>query len=60
MNFAQKIISELEFQSQYRFSDLDVKSEKISIFENPLSCDIENLSPILQMEKIDLQCNDEH
>jgi len=40
MNFAQKIFSEIEFQSQYRFSDLDIKSEEISIFENPFSCDI--------------------
>lgn len=46
--------------SQYRFFDLDIKSEKISIFENPLSCDIEKLPPTLLMEKIDLQCNDAH
>ncbi|XP_060835347.1 general transcription factor II-I repeat domain-containing protein 2B-like [Rhopalosiphum padi] len=58
VDFAQKIISELKIQFKQRFSDLDVKSEEINIFQNPFSCDIEKLPPTLQMEMIDLQSND--
>ncbi|KAL4142782.1 hypothetical protein QTP88_005187 [Uroleucon formosanum] len=58
VDFAQKIISELKIQFKLRFSDLDVKSEEINIFQNPFSCDIEKLPPTLQMEMIDLQSND--
>jgi len=53
VHFGQKVISELEFQFQHRFSDLDVKSEEISIFGNPFSFDIEKLPLALQMETID-------
>lgn len=53
-----KIISELKIQFQQRFSDLDIKSEKINTFQNPFSCNIEKLHPTLQIETIDLQCND--
>lgn len=58
VDFAQKILSELKFQFKHRFLDLNEKSEEIHIFQNLFSCDIEKLSPILQMETIDLQCND--
>ncbi|KAL4098878.1 hypothetical protein QTP88_023396 [Uroleucon formosanum] len=58
VDFAQKIISELKIQFKLRFSDLDVKSEEINIFQNPFSCDIEKLPPTLQIEMIDLQSND--
>jgi len=58
VKFAQKIISKIKIQFQYRFSDLDVKSKEISIFYNPFSCDIEKLPPTLQIDMIDLQSND--
>lgn len=35
VDFVQKIISELLIQFQHRFSDLEVKSEEINIFQNP-------------------------
>jgi len=38
---------ELKIQLQHHFSNLDVKSEEIGIFQNTFSCNIENLPPIL-------------
>jgi len=58
VDFAQKIIPELKIQFKQRFSDLDVKSEDINIFQNPFGCDIQKLPSAFQMEMIDLQCND--
>jgi hypothetical protein len=43
IDFAQKIISELKIQFKQRFSDLDVKSEDINIFQYPFGCDIDKL-----------------
>ncbi|KAJ8874660.1 hypothetical protein PR048_025526 [Dryococelus australis] len=41
-----------------RFSDLDAHFKAIRIFQNPLSCEIKNVQPSLQLELIDLQDND--
>ncbi|XP_033606232.1 general transcription factor II-I repeat domain-containing protein 2B isoform X1 [Cryptotermes secundus] len=55
--FAGDIFSELKKQFQQRFSDLDASAEDISRFENPFNCTIEELPPNLQLEVINLQCD---
>ncbi|PNF17745.1 hypothetical protein B7P43_G07069 [Cryptotermes secundus] len=51
------IFSELKKQFQQRFSDPDASAEDISKFENPFNCTIEELPPNLQLEVINLQCD---
>lgn len=55
--FAGDTFSELKKQFQQRFSDLDASAEDISRFENPFNCTIEELPPNLQLEVINLQCD---
>lgn len=53
--FAADIFSELKLQLQQRFLDLDASAKKISIFQNPFNCTIEELPSELQLEVIDAQ-----
>ncbi|KAJ8892446.1 hypothetical protein PR048_005026 [Dryococelus australis] len=41
-----------------RFSHLDAHFKAIRIFRNPLSCEIEDVQPSLQLKLTDLQAND--
>ena len=51
------MFSELNQQSQRRFPDLDASEEQISRFENPFNCTIEEPPPDLQLEVINLLCD---
>lgn len=56
--FAAPYKSELKLQLQQNFSDLEASGKETLLFQNTFNCAIEKLSPILQLEVINLQCND--
>lgn len=57
-SFALKFLGELKKEFSSRFSDLDAHSKEIRIFQNPFSCEAEDVPTVLQMEIIDLQADD--
>ncbi|GLV40078.1 hypothetical protein CBL_02963 [Carabus blaptoides fortunei] len=57
--FAVKIVADLEQDFQKRFSDLDMHSKEIRLFQNTFDCKVVDVSNQLQMEIIDLQANDQ-
>lgn len=57
--FVADISSKLRLQfQQHFFSDLNVHAKGTVIFQNPFNCAIEELAPNLQLDVINLQCND--
>ncbi|XP_029657512.1 general transcription factor II-I repeat domain-containing protein 2A-like [Octopus sinensis] len=54
--FRQKLML---FESQLGFSELDKIESDIILFENPFSCNVENVQHELQLEVIDLQSNEQ-
>lgn len=56
--FAADIFVQLKQQFQQRFSDFDIHAKEISIFENPFNCAVEELPANLQLEVINLQCDE--
>lgn len=56
--FAARVFSELKLQLQQHFTDPDVNGKETLLFQNSFNCAIEKLSPTLQLEVINLQCND--
>ncbi|CAH2108321.1 unnamed protein product [Euphydryas editha] len=52
------ILIQIQNQFSHRFSDFEKVSSKLKIFANPFLCDIEDVPSNLQMNVIDLQCND--
>ena len=57
--FAVKIIADLKEKFQKRFSDLDMNSKEIRLFQNPFDCNVAEISSQLQIEIIDLQANEQ-
>ncbi|KAJ8884448.1 hypothetical protein PR048_016305 [Dryococelus australis] len=55
---AKKILGDLKEQFSDRFSVSDVHFKAIWIFLNPLSCEIKDVQPSLQLELTDLQANE--
>lgn len=57
--FAVKVIADLKLEFQKRFSDLDINSREIRLFQNPYDCNVGDVSSQFQMEIIDLQASDQ-
>lgn len=56
--FAVDVFSELKLQFQQHFSDFYASAKEICILQNPFNCAIEALALNLQLEVINLRCND--
>lgn len=56
--FAARVFFELKLQLQQHFLDLNASGEETLLFQNTFNSAIENLSPTLQLEVINLKCND--
>ncbi|XP_071051104.1 general transcription factor II-I repeat domain-containing protein 2B-like [Onthophagus taurus] len=57
--FAVKVIADLKLEFQKRFSDFDINSREIRLFQNPYDCNVGDVSSQFQMEIIDLQASDQ-
>lgn len=57
-SFAIDIVSDLRSKFLNRFADLDNIANDIKMFQNPYDCNVESITPDLQMELIDLQSDD--
>ncbi|KAM3870127.1 general transcription factor II-I repeat domain-containing protein 2-like [Diretmus argenteus] len=55
--FAEKL-SVLGAEFSRRFADFDVQKSRFELLSNPFAVDVENAPTNLQMELIELQCND--
>ena len=52
-------IVKLQEEFDHRFADFKTHRATFQIFADPFSFDVQDASPVLQMELIDLQCNSE-
>ncbi|XP_067096949.1 general transcription factor II-I repeat domain-containing protein 2-like [Osmerus mordax] len=52
-------IVKLQEEFDHRFADFKTQRATFQIFADPFSFDVQDASPVLQMELIDLQCNSE-
>uniref|UniRef100_A0A8C1SJ23 Uncharacterized protein n=1 Tax=Cyprinus carpio TaxID=7962 RepID=A0A8C1SJ23_CYPCA len=52
-------IMKLQEEFDHRFADFKTHRATFKIFADPFSFDVQDASPVLQMELIDLQCNSE-
>ncbi|XP_029656889.1 general transcription factor II-I repeat domain-containing protein 2-like [Octopus sinensis] len=59
ITFQIGIIKELKHHFLHKFSELDKIESDIILFENPFSCNVENVQHELQLEVIDLQSNEQ-
>ena len=50
-------IVKLQKEFNHRFVDFKIHRAIFQIFADPFSFDVQDVSPVLQMELIDLQCN---
>lgn len=57
--FAVKVIADLKLEFQKHFSDLDINSREIRLFQNPYDCNVTDFPSQFQMEIIDLQASDQ-
>lgn len=55
--FADKI-SILAADFRHRFADFEAQKSRFALLGNPFAVDVESISPNLQMELIELQCDD--